>query len=364
MSPGILSHFSALLFVLFLSSVTYSQPIQNGNDEKDVKDPIRAANEKGEEAIDKTKPNEFNPEVIRFFFGPNESKDRMPKYFSLYPGFNTENNSLHVKGNGNESHMGSGRAQFNWLLDLKSKEFQFSEWSGVHLLIHSSEITMNTQSVQVASASDSAEKSEYIDVGTRIRGNYSMFVPMVYLGRANEDSWRFGIGAGPARLRMTGSTDFFNNNYFAYYITGLDSPRSDFLNQLSTIQIINGNIDISKGDPIVNYLIVNLSQGNNLELLGLYYASKGLLNTDPFLLFFAGGNPQYSALDILTLNSLARSQVNISRSNVISIMGYIETGKIGPIKLRLSFGGMGFRERGYYYELSSFQFSAYMPIEF
>ncbi|PKA15666.1 hypothetical protein [Leptospira haakeii] len=308
-----------------------------------------------------------------FFFGSSSAKRKMPKYFSIYPGFNVEEITVDISGKGNEAIMSQVTSNKpSWLFDLKSKEFQISEWIGVHLLVHNSDFYLDKQVVQEDpyAASDpfsedkkSSNKRTSRDVGTRMNGNYSMAMPVIYVGRDNEDSWRFGLGFGPANVRLTGTADFFKSSDIFTYTEGMYANRTDYLNQLSMMQFYNGNINFREGDPVVSYLLANLSQGNNLELLGLYYASKGLLNVDPFLLFF-GDRTKYSDLELVTLNSLARSQVNVHATSVFSYMIFIETGKLGFVKFRLALGGPIFKQQGYTYEFRNLQFSAYMPIEF
>ncbi|EPG65146.1 hypothetical protein LEP1GSC061_3284 [Leptospira wolffii serovar Khorat str. Khorat-H2] len=309
------------------------------------------------------------------FHSSNDSSgSKKPEYFSIYPGVNAELVTVDITGNGHNATMTrKDPANVSWMLDLKSKEIQLSQWMGIHFLIHNSEFYLNNQFVEppVQSQSGSSEGSDSgnsgaskQDVGTRMRGQYSMFIPILYFGKDEPDSFRLGIGAGPANVRLTGSVDFMDPGLsLASVATMRTASRAEFLDNISAIQFLNGNVNFSNGDPIINYLLANLSQGNNLELLGAYYAYKGLLSADPLYLLL-GNQAQYTPLELATISSLARSQVNVSVKNAFSFMIYFETGKIGPMKFRLAFGGPLFKENGYTYEFRTFQLSAFMPIEF
>lgn len=297
-----------------------------------------------------------------------------PKYFSIYPGVNAELVTIDITGNGHNATMTrKDPANVSWMLDLKSKEIQLSQWMGVHFLIHNSEFFLNNQFVErpLESQGSSSEgsnsgssSSSKEDIGTRMRGQYSMFIPIVYFGKEDPNSFRFGFGAGPANVRLNGSVDFMDPGLSLASVSFMaNASKAEFLDHIAAIQFLNGNVSFSNGDPVVNYLLANLSQGNNLELLGAYYASKGLLNAD-LLYLLVGNQSQYSPLELATISSLARTQVNMSVKNVFSFMFYFETGKIGPFKFRLAFGGPLFKENGYTYEFRTFQLSAFMPIEF
>ncbi|PJZ71423.1 hypothetical protein CH373_02680 [Leptospira perolatii] len=309
-----------------------------------------------------------------------------PKYFSLNPGVTLESVTVDISGRGNNATMTqAGPGKSTWMLDIKSKDFQIGEWYGIHLLLHNSSFDLNNQFVPKPpsgpSTSDSGGSSSgstsntsptgsgdrvKADLNTRMEGVYSMAIPIFYLGKSNSDSFRFGLGVGPSQVRLNGNVDFSNPLVNLAIGLGDSSNRTLFLNNISAIQFGLGNVNPSTGDPVVTYLLANLSTGNNLELLGLYLASKGLLHPDPFALGVLAMNPGlYTPLEALTIGSLARTQVSFSASTFTSFLFFFETPRIFDIvRFRLAFGGPIFHQNGYTYEFRTFHLALYVPVEF
>ncbi|RHX82469.1 hypothetical protein DLM76_07555 [Leptospira yasudae] len=323
-----------------------------------------------------------NPPIIDPNAPKPEPKKKGPKWFSINPGITLESVTVDITGKGNNATMtqeGPGKA--TWMLDVKSRDFQFSEYVGVHLLLHNSSFFLDNQfmpkpveapsgssssssSGSSSSSSTSGDRTKQ-DINTRVEGVYSMAIPILYFGKEGSDSFRFGLGAGPANVRMTGSVDFQDPALSLGYLFLDSTNRTTFLNTISALQFITGNISPASGDPLVSYLLSNLSTGKNLEMLGYYYSSKGLLKPDPIALYAYFAHPgTYTPLEALTLGSLARSQVNFSKQQVFSFMFYFETPKIGYFKFRLAFGGPLFKDNGYTYEFRTFHLAFFTPIEF
>ncbi|MGJ4753387.1 hypothetical protein [Leptospira kmetyi] len=313
-----------------------------------------------------------------------DPKKKGPKWFSINPGVTLESVTVDIRGKGNDATMtqdGPGKA--TWMLDVKSRDFQISEYVGVHLLLHNSSFFLDNQfmpkpidapsgsssssssSSKSSGSSTSSDDRTKQDVNTRVEGVYSMAVPILYLGKEGSDSFRLGVGAGPANVKMTGSVDFQDPALSLGYLLLDSTNRTQFLNTISALQFITGNISPASGDPLVSYLLAGLSQGKNLETLGYYYASKGLLRPDPLALYAYFAHPgTYTPMEALALGSLARSQVNFSKQQVFSFMFYFETPKIGFFKFRVAFGGPLFKDNGYTYEFRTFHLALFTPIEF
>lgn len=307
-----------------------------------------------------------------------------PKWFSINPGVTLESVTVDIRGKGNDATMTQeGPGKTTWMLDVKSRDFQISEYIGVHFLLHNSSFFLNNQflpkpinapsgssssgssSGNGSSSTASSDDRTKQDVNTRVEGIYSMAIPILYLGKEGSDSFRLGVGVGPANVKMTGSVDFQDPALSLGYLFLDTTNRTTFLNNLSTLQFLTGNINPASGDPLVSYLLGNLSAGKNLEVLGYYYASKGLLRPDPIAFYAYFAHPgTYTPLEAITLGSLARSQVNFSKQQVFSFMFYFETPKIGYFKFRLAFGGPLFKDNGYTYEFRTFHFALFTPIEF
>lgn len=306
-----------------------------------------------------------------------------PKWFSINPGITLESVSVDIRGKGNEATMTQeGPGKTSWMLDIKSRDFQISEYIGVHFLLHNSAFFLNNQfmpkpidapsgsssgsssSGGSSSPSSSGDRTKQ-DVNTRVEGIYSMAIPIVYFGKEGSDSFRFGFGIGPANVKMTGSVDFQDPTLSLGYLFMDSNNRTAFLNNLSALQFLTGNINPAGGDSLVSYLLGNLSTGKNLEMLGYYYASKGLLRPDPLALYTYFAHPgTYTPLEALTLGSLSRSQLSFSKQQVFSFMFYFETPKLGYFRFRLAFGGPLFKDNGYTYEFRTFHLALFTPIEF
>lgn len=303
------------------------------------------------------------------------------RYISINPGVTIESVSLSIQGRNRDALMvQDDPGRVSWLLDVKSPEYQFSKYIGVNLLLHNSNFYLNRQSIpRILSKSASVETSTSEsdssssdgdsltpkktkvteDVGTNVEGSYSMLVPIFYLG--NPDTFRLGFGMGPAQVRLRGNVDFkdaASNLLIAFSAPG----RDNFLNNLRAYQFVSGNIN-PDSDPTLSYLVANLSSGNNLELVGYYLASQGLLRPDATALtaYLSG---RYNAVESFAISSLMRNQVSVNAVAKFAFMMYLESPPFLSLRARLSFGGPIVKENGYTYELRTFHLAMYMPIEF
>ncbi|MDF3819321.1 hypothetical protein P3G55_05395 [Leptospira sp. 96542] len=305
------------------------------------------------------------------------------KYFSINPGFTLESVTVDIKGRGNNATMTQpGPGKQSWMLDIKSADYQISKYFGIHMLLHNSSFELNNQFVaskpEIEGSSYSSSESSSsggsgtpgesnrvkTDLGTRIRGVYSMAIPVFYFGNSDSDSFRFGLGVGPSRVQLEGNADFQNPNLGFAFALANPSNRTEFLNTLSAYQFFSGNVNPASGDVVSSYLLANLSAGNNLELLGAYLASKGLLRPDALALSaYASG--RYTPLEALAISSLFRTQVNFRSTTFTSFMVFFETPKIVDLlRIRISFGGPIVKDNGYTYEFRTFHFAFFTPLEF
>lgn len=302
------------------------------------------------------------------------------RYISINPGVTLENVTLSIQGRNRDAMMvQDGVGKVSWLLDVKSPEYQISKYFGVNLLLHTSNFYLNRQSIpkifsnspSVRASSDessggsdnerSGSKRNRVeeDVYTNVEGRYSMLVPILYIG--NPDTFRFGFGFGPAHVKLKGNADFKDSASNVLLITS-GPNRNDFLNNLSAYQFASGNINPNI-DPALSYLVANLSTGNNLELTAYYLASQGLLRPDlAAITIFQSG--RYNAAEALAISSLMRNQVRVDSIARFAFIFYLESPPIYGIRGRLSFGGPIVKENGYTYELRTFHFAFYKPIEF
>lgn len=257
---------------------------------------------------------------------PNpQSNEEVPgnpryRYLSINPGITLEKVTLSIQGKNRDATMvqRDDLGKISWLLDVKSPEYQFNEYFGVNLLLHTSNFYLNRQSIpkifsnspsvsnspdedsRSSDPNDSGIKNRRVieDVYTNVEGRYSMLVPIFYLG--NPDTFRFGFGIGPAHVKLKGNVDFKDpaSNLLLIYS---GPSRNEFLNQVSAYQFASGNINPNT-DPTLSYLVANLSSGNHLELTAYYLASQGLLRPDlAAVTIFQSG--KYNALEALAPSS-------------------------------------------------------------
>ncbi|XDD43530.1 hypothetical protein AB3N58_04040 [Leptospira sp. WS60.C2] len=311
---------------------------------------------------------------------PVQEKTRY-RYISINPGVTLESVSVSIQGRSRDALMvQDDPGRVSWLLDVKSPEWQISKYFGVNLLLHNSNFSLNRQSIpRIFSRQSSVEttssesgssnsnndsitpKRDKVteDVGTQLDGSYSMLVPIFYIG--NPDTFRLGFGMGPAQVRMRGNVDF--KDTASNLLIAFSGPgRDNFLNNLTAFQFVSGNIN-PESDPTLSYLVANLSSGNNLELVGYYLASQGLLRADATALtaYLSG---RYNAVESLAISSLMRNQVSVNAVAKFAFMMYLESPEFLGLRARLSFGGPIVKENGYTYELRTFHLALYKPLEF
>ncbi|MCB1178117.1 MAG: hypothetical protein KDK36_11100 [Leptospiraceae bacterium] len=313
-----------------------------------------------------------NPEIPKLEIEPEK---KSPKWFSINPGVVFGSKTLRVNGFGNEALITEGQAaSTDWMFDVKSRNFQFSEYFGVHLLFHNSSFLLDHQFVTRPSAPSSGEeggsggetKQSREDLGTRVSGRYSMLVPIFYFGKDDTDAARLGFGVGPSNVKLVGNADFQDSSFALMSLLSDTSNKVAYLNRITSYQLLRGAIDLNGGDPVYNYLLMNLSTGQNLEYLGYYLAYKNLLKIDPLFLAFNGGKTgTYNAIEALALSSLARGNFNINKQLAFSFMALLESPKIFNLfRFRLTFGGPVFKESSYTFRLNTFQLALFVPIDF
>ncbi|TGL60421.1 hypothetical protein [Leptospira sarikeiensis] len=307
------------------------------------------------------------------------------KYFSIQPGGSYDFLSdLTFNGRGRSADMGIGRPTPNFFFDIRSKDLKINEAFGVQLLFHSASKEFDRQSYSVpapdadsSSGSSSGSSSSSTtgenkknqvtaDLGTRVKVDYNYIIPTFYWGNPEVDGFRMGLGFGLADMRLRGNVDFRDPGDTLAKMYGATGDRESFLNTLSFVQLSSGLVDLRKGDPIFNYLLLNLSQGNNLELMGAYLASQGThFSTDIISLFvYANLQGNFTPLELLALSALSRTSVNAKDRQVFAYMLYVETPKFGFVRARLSWHGPLFKDSGYTIHMSTLEFALMVPIDF
>ncbi|TGM95157.1 hypothetical protein [Leptospira dzoumogneensis] len=365
-------YFLLLLLVLFPIS-NFASPAKADLDE-DVLKEIKDHYDSGQKA------NKFDRDL-------GIPKSPKAKFFSIQPGGSYDFISdLDISGRGASAAMTTESQKPNFFFDIRSKDYKINEAFGFQFLFHSARKEFDKQVYSVpapdtgsSSGSSSSSSSSSgsssgkndkntvtADLGTNVKVDYNYIIPTFYWGNPEVDGFRMGFGFGLADMRMRGNVDFRDPGQTIGKLYGAMGDRDTFLNTLSFIQLSSGLVDLRRGDPIFNYLLVNLSQGNNLELMGAYLASQGThFSTDIIsLLVYANLQDKYSPLELLALSALSRTSINAKDKQVFAYMIYVETPKFGFVKARLSWHGPLFKDSGYTIHMSTLELALMIPIDF
>jgi len=353
-----------------------------------------------EKPVEREKPAESTPEprvvpekqpqpIAPIEFKNDGKKDegdrRIPRYFSINPGFVLESTTVDITGPGGNATMTQrGPGQLNFMLDVKSRDYQISENSGIHLMIHAGNFRLNNQfadpppgassdsssSSGTSSTPGSTDNRVKQDLGTRMTGYYSYILPAFYFGKANNpDSFRMGLGVGPGAMTLSGTVRY-NDTASPGYTLGFNSITStrSQLQYLSAFMFSSGSVDFHS-DPALSYLIATMDQGTNLQTLGAYMIGNNLMHPSSNDLILSAllapsslNRAHYSFLEILTITALSRGFLNVSAKNLFTFMFFFETPSFGFLKFRVAFGGPLFSYNGIRYEFRTFEISAFAPI--
>ncbi|MGJ4790294.1 hypothetical protein [Leptospira koniambonensis] len=363
-----------LLFCILFPIPNFASPAKTDLDE-DVLKEIRDHYDSGQKA------NKFDRDL-------GVPKTPKARFFSIQPGGSYDFISdLDISGRGRAAAMTTDSQRPNFFFDIRSKDYKINEAFGVQLLFHSARKEFDKQVYSVPSfdggggsssgsssssssgSSSNSDKNDKntvtADLGTNVRVDYNYIIPTFYWGNPEVDGFRMGFGFGLADMRIRGNVDFRDPGETIGKMYGAMGDRDTFLNTLSFIQMSSGLVDLRRGDPIFNYLLVNLSQGNNLELMGAYLASQGThFSTDIVsLLVYSTLQDKYNPLELLALSALSRTSINAKDKQVFAYMLYVETPKFGFMKARLSWHGPLFKDSGYTIHMSTLELALMVPID-
>ncbi|MFB5652793.1 hypothetical protein ACE5IS_19300 [Leptospira wolffii] len=334
---------------------------------------------------------------IREYYDPKDKANKVDRdlgvpqkrirFFSIQPGATYDLMSdLDFGGRGKHADMGNAHPKANFFLDIRSQDIKINEAFGFQFLFHSASTVFDRQSYSVpnpkANSSDSSsssgssssssgtrensKNSVTSDLGTRMNVDYNYIIPTFYWGNPDVDGFRAGFGVGLANIRMSGNVDFRDpaDSYAKLLLPYTNRPV--FLESLTNYQLASGLVDLHSGDPVFNYLLLNLSQANNLELMGLYLASKGTpFSTDLLsLIVYSQFKNEYTPLEMVALAALSRTNVNMRAKQVFAYMVYLETPTFGFVKFRFSLHGPIFKDSGYTVSMTTLELAAMVPIDF
>lgn len=344
-----------LLMVSLVSFVPlYSQPV-----------PLESSNGSQNEAIQGPPQNRRN--VLSWFKDPAGAR-----YFSINPGIQYISSALTITSPHGKASMAEDNntmdTNSNFLYDLKSKEWQLGEYWGVFILNRNVNFRNTRQVIQLSPATENNDGRENVDLKTETFGSYSMVLPVMYLGKAGNESFRIGLGMGVGKVNVQGTADFNDGLGLFTNAAVFNSGRTldNKIENLGRFSLLtSGNID---GDPYRAYLLSNLSFENNLENLGLYSLlkgdlSKGSIEPISYLIYSSAANGQLNALEIYALSSLGKGRIN-SKTNFAKSYYFFWEIPLGPVTWRLGFGGPFYTQNNFTIEIRGFEMSLYTPIEF
>ncbi|GBF50427.1 hypothetical protein LPTSP4_19520 [Leptospira ryugenii] len=267
------------------------------------------------------------------------------------------------------------RNESKWFVDVKSKDFHFGEVWGSFLLVQSFNFELQKQTVQ-SSFLDTFRSGNTVygsnrqvqNLGTEVTGHITNIMPVFYVGDREKEFFRIGFGFGPSLVKMKGNPDFFNGNseeapLLALQGAGTTQEKIDRFGDLALLR--NGKPET---DPINVYLLSRLSEGNNLELFGLYQYSKGnldlgRLNGFTYYLLSQNSEANLTPLQIVSLMNVARSDLKLKEKYVSSFYLFFEI-PFYDVTFRFGYGGPLYYQENYRVRFHNIDLSLYIPIDF
>lgn len=320
-----------------------------------------------------TNPNEGN------LFRSGVFSQRKPDnkvYVTLYPGFQYRANNLTISTpNGSQVRLQEyDLANTKLFVDAKSREVHLNSIIGVYFLVQNYEFEQTSQTIDLNLGGYLPNNTPSLgspyqtrDLGTRTTGRITNLLPVIFIGEKGKENFRFGLGMGVSNVRIEGNPDLYDG-------LGTQVPLSNFANEAPLFNKLdhigklalfrNGKLE---SDPVSLYLLSNLGQPGNLESLGLYQLSKGTLNINslnPYTLYWLNqlSERSLSAIEIITLANMGKSNLNFRHNYVPSIYSFFEV-PVWEIVLRFGYGGPLYYEDGFRFTFRNVDISTYLPID-
>ncbi len=336
-----------------------------------IEDPEKTEREKREDA-ERREREQAEREARR--------KEAMDDYWiRLNPGFLISNTSLSISGQGFRSGTRANMVTKNsggkpdWMLDLKSRDFPLTKHWGVHLLAHSRTFDLKYQSYrETITADDGSESEETVieDLGTRMRGYFTLTVPVVYYNfNGQEEGFRFGLGYGPSVVRLQGTAALDSGLTLAPLF--LSQDRDTMVRDLQLNTLVQGSIDFTQGDPVYGSLLLGLREPGGLERMGVYLMARGDIKTDITTLFLihyltsgqAPGDLLLTPLEAVGAVGLANLNLDFREDFAPSYFIHGEYIWEHAV-IRLALGGPMFNRDGFRYSLTGVILSFSVPVRF
>ncbi|EPG75707.1 hypothetical protein LEP1GSC058_0317 [Leptospira fainei serovar Hurstbridge str. BUT 6] len=303
------------------------------------------------------------------------------KYFSLNPGISISHTEAAIRrgdyvGLMTQSHY----VKPNLFLEIKSRDFKISDWFGFQFLNSTSTFEMDNQ--EVDSLPDNItfnnfglvnfintrlqNRTKREDLGTDIKGFYSLLLPVIYLGKSNSDGFRLGVGGGIGYLEANGDLYIKNRNQPFLALSSVDSSGN--FNTQEYVQNL-GLYNYSAGlkDPLMLMNSLNNSTGYNQQtfaaiVLADGYTSRKLdLLTFNQLVFNLGVDPYSAAF----LSYKPKTKEHISNRDALALNAFLEFPTIYGIKSKLSYTVISAHiQNQFHASLTNVTISAFYPIQF
>lgn len=295
-------------------------------------------------------------------------------YLAINPGVVVVGEDLVITRNETETVKSIGELdgglRVSWHLDLTTADLRLGRYAGFHVLAWAG--SMHFQK-QVINTYDAEGKQDRVasDLGTRMSGYYSVIAPVFYIGsQSRYDGFRFGIGYGAQSLRLSGNFLFRDEDERVLLFSETSSDRTAFIRNLRETTLLSSGFNLTGGDPISSYLILNLSQPEVLENYGRYIMLRdgfSLRGNNLFLLNYLMRGPVSGKLNLSFEEaygaiSLGRNNLNLTRraAGTGFIFMSLGTDALCPTKgcvFQASYGLTMFKERELRFALTNFRLS-------
>lgn len=259
-------------------------------------------------------------------------------------------------------------------MDVKSKDFHFGAFWGAYLLYQNNPFQLAKQSIDSSWAGNfatgsgvAASGNRVRNLGTEVEGRIESLLPVFYIGDKEKEFFRIGLGLGPSKVQFRGNPDFNDGLSEVLPIIGLSGSDSisSKIDRLGEIALVRSGSQ--EQDAINSYLLSNLNEGKNLEILALNQLSQGQLdisklNPSTLFLIHQLTEGQLTALEIIGLASLGRSDIKFQEKKVASFAFFFDV-PYYDVTFRFGYGGPIYYQENYRIRFHNIDISAYIPID-
>ncbi|EQA43232.1 hypothetical protein LEP1GSC050_1352 [Leptospira broomii serovar Hurstbridge str. 5399] len=310
-----------------------------------------------------------------------ETEKYRTKYFSVNPGISFSHTEAAIRrgdyvGLMTQSHY----VKPNLFLEIKSRDFKISDWFGFQFLNSTSTFDMDNQ--EVDSLPDNItfnnfglvnfintrlqNRTKREDLGTDVKGFYSLLLPVLFLGKSNSDGFRLGVGGGIGYLNADGNLYIKNRNEPFLALSSIDSSGNfsphEYIGALGTYNYLSGLKDpLMLMNSLSNSVNYNQQAYAAIVLADGYTSRKLDLLTFNQLVFNLGVDPYSAAF----LSYKPKTKEHISNKDALAFNAFLEFPTIFGIKSKLSYTIISAHiQNQFHASLTNVTISAFYPIQF